>query len=123
MILVYAVTGFIILPCVLVHIGHYILSLLRVDCHACQIDILRPSGVRSSVILPHSCLIYRLRGSFTSIHVSRRRPVKNLPQVVERHAQVVSKQVGADERKPARLLRIVAEDTRDVRDRAVGGKR
>lgn len=123
MILVYAVTGFIVAPFVFIRIGRYVVFLLRVGCHACQIDALYVPGTRSSVILPHSCLLYRLRGSFTSTYVSRRRPVKNLPQVVERHAQVVSKQAGTYERKPARLLRIVAEDTRDVRDRAVGGKR
>ena len=126
-----ALFGFIVAPLLLISAYVYYRACCRRTCHACWIDAEQSDrrgtdrGAVSSVLLPHSCPTARLRRWLlpSDVRISSSLASQHYPQVVERHAQVKSKQVSAFERKPARLLRIAGEDARDVRDRAVGGGR
>jgi len=126
-----SICGFIIAPPLLISAYVYYRACCRRTCHACWISAEQcerrgtDRGAVSSVLLPHSCPTARFRRWLlpTAVRTRLLAASQHYPQVVERHAQVKSKQVSAFERKPARLLRIAGEDARDVRDRAVGGGR
>lgn len=120
--------GFFVTPSVLIGSYLYYRACCRRTCHACWINAEQNErrgtdrGAVSSVLLPHTCptarLLLRLRPAAVRNLVGQ-----HFPKVVERYAQVGRKQVSATQSQPARLLRIVGEDTRDVRDRARRGER